>query len=271
MELKEAWVEHRRDGQPMTAFCARPAMVSAPLPAVLVIQEIWGPDAHIVDLARRFASAGYVALAPDLYSRGGRPEELAPERIEEVKRFMDSVPPRVWADPQALRDALQQQPEPVRGRLEATVGRLFGQRDTEGMVADLVAWVDYLEASPETRGRPVGSTGYCMGGHLSFELAARDPRLKVALVYYGAAPDPARMDHIQCPVYGFYGELDPRITEPVPEVARAMRERGKTYEYRIYRGARHAFFNDTRAAYDVEAARDAWARTLGLFNQYLGS
>ncbi|MCL8208874.1 MAG: dienelactone hydrolase family protein [Actinomycetia bacterium] len=270
MELTEAWVEHRRDGQPIKAFRAQPARVATPLPAVLVIQEIWGPDAHIVDLARRFASAGYVALAPDLYSRGGRPAELAPERIEDVKRFLDTVPPSAWTDPQALRQAIQEQPAPRRDHLQETVGRLFGPRDTEGMLADLVAWVDYLEADPGSRGRPVGSTGYCMGGHLSFELAACEPRLRVALVYYGAAPDATRMAHIGCPVYGFYGERDPRITDAVPDVARAMREHGKTYEYRIYPGARHAFFNDTRAAYDVEAARDAWARTLFLFNQYLG-
>jgi carboxymethylenebutenolidase len=269
MRLREEWVRHTRDGQPVDAFLAAPAMVSEPLPAVLVIQEIWGPDDHIQDVARRFATAGYVALAPDLYSRGGRPEALRPERIDEMKAFMDTVPTEAWHSQEALQQSLAREPQDKAARIQETLGRLFGPRDTEGMVADLKAWLDFLGDYPATRGMPVGTTGYCMGGALSFLLATRDTRPRVALVYYGAAPEPDAMSRIACPVYGFYGGRDPRITDAVPGVAEAMRARGKTYEYVVYPDAPHAFFNDTRKSYHVGAARDAWARTLGYFNRYL--
>ncbi|MBX5466936.1 MAG: dienelactone hydrolase family protein [Firmicutes bacterium] len=253
----------------MRAYLARPARVDRPLPAILVIQEIWGPDGHIQDVTRRFAAAGYTALAPDLYSRGGRPEVLSEARIEAVKRFLDSVPQSAWHDQSVLQAELQKRPQAEAQQLGETLGKLFGPRDVDGWVSDLKAWVDYLQASPGAAGQPVGSVGYCLGGMLSFALATAEPRLKVAQVYYGAAPAQDRLQHVACPVYGFYGEHDPRITEPVPSVAEAMRALGKTFEPVVYRGAGHAFFNDTRSSYHVDAARAAWARSLGLFAQYL--
>jgi carboxymethylenebutenolidase len=269
MELKARWVTHQRDGQSMTGFLVSPAAVSDPLPAVVVIQEIWGPDDHIQDVAKRFAAAGYTALAPDLYSRGQRPEALQPARIDEMKRFMEEVPSEAWHNQDQMQAMLRQQGE--RGtRIGETMGALFGPKDTEGMVKDLAAWLDYLEAAPESRGRPVGTTGYCMGGALSFLLATRDARPRVALVYYGTAPDAAAMAAIRCPVHGFYGGTDTRITERVPEVEAAMQAHGKSYSAKIYASAGHAFFNDTRKSYHVDAARDAWAVTLSLFNQHLG-
>ena len=87
MEFNRRWVEHARDGQVMNAYFVMPPRVSHPLPAVIVIQEIWGPDAHIQEVADRLAMAGYAALAPDLYSRGGRPDTLSPERIDQGVDF----------------------------------------------------------------------------------------------------------------------------------------------------------------------------------------
>ena len=269
MELRERWVTHTRDGQSMTGLLVTPQAVTEPLPAVVVIQEIWGPDAHIQDVARRVATAGYTALAPDLYSRGTRPEGLRPERIEEMKQFMEEVPAGAWHNQAAMQEILSQQGDRGR-RIGETIGLLFGPRDTDGMLKDLSAWLDYLESAPESRGKPVGTTGYCMGGALSFLLATRDRRPRVALVYYGTAPDPALMSTIECPVHGFYGGTDTRITEQVPAVAAAMKDHGKSYGSTVYASAGHAFFNDSRKSYDVHAARDAWAVSLGLFNQYLG-
>ena len=244
-------------------------MVKEPIPAVLVIQEIWGPDEHIQDVADRVATAGYVALAPDLYSRGGRPQALAPERIAEFKAFMDTVPPATWHDASALERSLATRPTDEAQRIQETQRRLFGPRDTDGMVRDLKAWIDYLEAFSGSRGQAVGSTGYCMGGALSFQLALVESRLKVALVYYGSAPDSDRLGEVKCPVYGFYGADDPRITDAVPAVESKMKALGKTFEATVYSGAGHAFFNDSRASYHISAARDAWAKTMTRFNQHL--
>ena len=92
-------------GAPARAYQAWPAPGGDPLPAVVVIMEIWGGDAHIRDLVRRFAAAGHLACAPELYSHGGRvPDALSQGRIAAVKAFMDTVPPAVWHNP-ADRDA----------------------------------------------------------------------------------------------------------------------------------------------------------------------
>lgn len=254
----------------MRAYLTHPKRVNQPLPAVLVIQEIWGPDEHIQDVARRFATAGYVAIAPDLYSRGGRPEILSEERVQETKDFLETIPRTAWQNRDELQQELSRIDAAKGQRIQETVGKLFGPRDVDGYCQDLKAWIDYLASSPAGKGKPVGSIGYCMGGALSFALACVEPRLKVAQVYYGTAPSTEQMTGIQCPVYGFYGEKDAHITNAVPEVAASMRQLNKTYEYTIYSGAEHAFFNDARAAYHVDAARDAWSKSLGLFNQYLG-
>lgn len=92
----------------MKAFRMRPARASGPLPGVIVIQEIWGPDDHIQDVTRRFAEAGYVALAPDLYSHGGRPNMLSFDRIEQAKKFLDRLPPDAWMNEDTRNQFLEQ-------------------------------------------------------------------------------------------------------------------------------------------------------------------
>jgi carboxymethylenebutenolidase len=270
MELNARWVTHERDGQTIEAYQVSPLAAKTPLPAVVVIQEIWGPDEHIQDLTRRIAEAGYTALAPDLWAHGGsRPEPLKAERINLLKMFMETVPTEAWHHPEKMQQSLAQQGEEKARLIQETQATLFGPRDTEGMLKDLTAWLDYLGNAPESRGMPVATTGYCMGGMLSFQLATRDRRPRVALVYYGNAPDPEAMARIQCPVHGFYGGTDHGITDKVPEVAEDMKKRGKDYGYTIYPDAGHAFFNDTRKSYHVGAARDAWAKTLSLLAQHL--
>jgi carboxymethylenebutenolidase len=270
MEFEAGWVRHSRDGQSMDGYLVRPPRVDRPLPAVVVIQEIWGPDEHIRDMARRFAEAGYVALAPDLYSRGGRPEALSAPAIEALKTFLDTLPPGTWWNQDTIRENMQKRPPAEAEALQATMGAVFGPKDTDGMVKDLAAWLDYLNDAPASRGMPVGSIGYCMGGMLSFRLAASGTRLGTALVYYGAAPDEDKLAAVSCPVYGFYGGKDPRITEAVPGVAAKMNELGKPYHYEVYPEAPHAFFNDSRSSYHVDSARDAWSKSLDAMHRHLG-
>ena len=79
MEIRQSWVSGQYDSQSMRAYVARPASAGdAVLPTAIVIQEVWGVDEHIQDMANRFAQAGYQAIAPDLYSLGDVPEALRP-------------------------------------------------------------------------------------------------------------------------------------------------------------------------------------------------
>ena len=126
MTLACEWINYGSNGQ-YVGYLARPDKVKGTLPAIIVIQEIWGVDDHIEDVTRRFAQAGYVAFAPDLYAvNGARPEALAADRVQQVKQFLETVPPSVWnnqADRDAALDAL---PEPQRTQVETTFGTLFG-------------------------------------------------------------------------------------------------------------------------------------------------
>jgi carboxymethylenebutenolidase len=270
MYLDCRWLELVSDGQPLAAYLARPAMVSAPLPAIVVVQEIWGVDPHIQDVAARFAVAGYVALAPDFYSRGGRLPELATQRIEAAKSFLDSVPPPSWFDPTARTQALQARPAAERAELEATLGRLLSpQRPMEQWLRDLRAAAVYLQASPETAGRRLGTVGFCMGGSLAAQLAIEEPLVAAAVIFYGSSPTPERAARVHCPLLGFYGADDPRVLATVQPFADALAAAGKSFDRHVYAQTGHAFFNDTRRSYRVEAARDAWARTLRFFSENL--
>ncbi|MBX6353975.1 MAG: dienelactone hydrolase family protein [Thermoflavifilum sp.] len=270
MALHTEWVTYG-DGQ-YIGYAARPARATGPLPAVIVIQEIWGVDEHIQDVTRRFAQAGYVAFAPDLYAkRGQRPEELSAERIERVKSFLDTLPPAAWHDASQREQALGALPPVERDQIQTTFTRLFGGLNMELYIDQVVATVRFLknEYAP-SRGRKVGSVGFCMGGALSGMLAGRAaPDLDAAVIFYGNAPQDADVARVGCPVQGFYGGLDPRITNQVPDLAERMKAHGKTFSYQVYEGAEHAFFNDTRRSYHPEASRDAFARTLAFFNEHL--
>ncbi len=70
---------------------------------------------------------------------------------------------------------------------------------------------------------------------------------------------------------GLYGGDDTGITDTVPSLAEAMARYGKRFDYHVYPGARHAFFNDTRPTYHEASAADAWDRVVQLFSETLGT
>jgi carboxymethylenebutenolidase len=76
---------------------------------------------------------------------------------------------------------------------------------------------------------------------------------------------------IQAPLLGPHGELDPRINCTIPAFAAAAEQHRKSFEWHIYPGAQHAFFNGYRPSYDIAAARDAFVRVLGFLQQHLAS
>jgi carboxymethylenebutenolidase len=248
-----------------TGFLARPQRAAQPLPGVVVVQEIWGVDAHIEDVTRRMAEAGYAALAPDLYSEGGaRPMMLVPERISEVQAFMNNLPPPAWGDPAARSAAMAGLPAAERARIEESHAALFGRLgQLDRFVPALRAAVSYLRGEGSVcAGQPVACMGFCMGGGLSALLACEEPELAGAAIFYGSAPPLDRVPRIQCPVVGFYGGLDARVNAGLPAFTEAMHSSGKSFEPMVYEGAAHAFFNDTRPSYHVGATRDSFARLL---------
>jgi carboxymethylenebutenolidase len=269
--LHTEWVNYGEDGQ-FSGYLVRPENVTGPLPSIIVIQEIWGVEKHIREVAERFAGAGYTVIAPDLFAVSGkRPEHLSEERVIAVKSFLDTLPPGSWHNAEIRDEATGRLPKEEGKKISATLQGVLAGHDLPRYVSHLRATSSFLRQDcPESKGRKVGSVGFCLGGMLSLALAANDPDLSAAVIFYGRSVPEDQLAGVQCPVLGFYGGKDPGITDGVPALAESMKKLGKQFEPHIYEDAPHAFFNDSRSSYRQEESRDAFARTIGFFNQQLG-
>lgn len=276
MAIHGEWIRFGRNNE-SGGYLARPDRAAGTLPAVIVLQEIWGVDAHIEDVTRRFAGAGYVAFAPDLYVEGGgeRPSSLASARIAETQDFINEAGFAVLMDQAARAAALGSRPEVSRKHIEETMSTLFAGLTTGGLKVEkyiptcLEAARFLREECAYSKGQKIASVGYCMGGGLAALFACSDPLLAGSVIYYGSAPEHDELARISCPVLGFYGSLDERVNSGIPAFAESMKKLGKNFEYEIYAGAQHAFFNDGRPSYDPKASRDAFLKTLQFLRRTL--
>ena len=249
-------------------YLAEPEGAPARRPAVIVIHEIFGPDAHIQDVTRRLAAEGFVALAPNLFS-GEIQGLLTPAAVASGFAFLRALPPEVQRDPALIRARIRERPEAEQKLLEA-LGRIQDPAEHARFAQDLVGVAEFLRARPEVDPDRVTSVGFCFGGGMSGRLATQDPRLAGAVIFYGSSPPAADLPGIRCPLLGLYGAEDARITDTVPELEAATGRHGIPFSYHIYPGAPHAFFNDTRPTYRPEAAQDAWTRVLGFLRSPMG-
>jgi carboxymethylenebutenolidase len=221
------------DGTSVSGYLTRPKG-DGTYPAIVVIHENRGLNDHIRDVARRLAKAGYVALAPDLLSRQGG-----------TRSFPND---------------------------EAAIAAI-GKLDEDSLTKDLTGAINYLKGEKFVRANKIGVVGFCWGGGNTLLIATRNKDLAAAVVYYGRNPKNLEdVKNINAAVLGNYGEKDTGITSQVPKLEEAMKQHGKSFEYKIYPGAPHAFNNDTNPErYNAEAAKEAWARTLDFFKKHLQS
>ena len=207
-------------------------------PAVLVHFEIFGVNSHIENVCRRFAEAGYAALAPDYYHR--LETRTAP-----------------YSD---LQGAFQ----------------LAGSLKDEEMMADAGSCLGYLRSKDFVNANAIGTLGFCMGGRVSILTAASHPQFIGAAVsfYGGGLAGENRMGghtlnpmeeaaKVQAPILLVYAEKDHFIKpEHVEAFTGKLKELGKNFQSKVYEGAGHGFFCDERPSHHAEASQDAWKRTL---------
>jgi carboxymethylenebutenolidase len=226
-----------KDGQ-MPAYCAKPAN-KRNLPVVLVVQEIFGVHEHIKDVARRFAKAGYMAVAPELYARQGDVSKMT---------SMDDIRPVVAKVPDAQ------------------------------VMSDLDAAADWA-AKNGGDAKKLAVTGFCWGGRIVWLYAAHNPNLKAGVAWYGRVEGPGTelqpknpidlVAGIKAPVLGLYGGADAGIpNEGVDRMRAALAQAGKTAEIHTYAGMPHGFNADYRPSYRKEAADDGWKRALEWFRKH---
>jgi carboxymethylenebutenolidase len=150
--------------------------------------------------------------------------------------------------------------------------RGFREKFTEDKIlADLKGGFNYLAALQLVNPKRIGCIGFCMGGGLSLLFACHNPDLAAVVVFYGRNPSPIdQVKNINCPVLSNYAGADYGITESdINLFKETLTKYGKVFDVKVYPGAPHAFFNDTRPSYRADAAKDAWERTLKFYGRYL--
>jgi carboxymethylenebutenolidase len=214
------------------------------LPVILVIQEIFGVHEYIADTCRRFAKAGYLAIAPELYARQGDPAQYA-----EMAKLMAEVVSKV---PDAQ----------VMGDLDGAV-----------------KWAGENGGNLNK----VGITGFCWGGRITWLYAEQSRHVKAGVAWYGRLVGTASelspkhpLDlaaSLKAPVLGLYGGQDGGIPlTTVNQMKDALAEAGakgnaaaKASEFVVYPQASHAFHADYRPSYRKDAAEDGFKRALAWF------
>ncbi len=147
--------------------------------------------------------------------------------------------------------------------------KLMGALKQEDGLARLQVVLKRLRATPEVAS--VGVTGFCMGGTFALSLACH-AKVEAAAPFYGDVPaDTSVIGKLSCPVLFIGAEKDQWITlDKMNRLDAALKQYRKEGEVRIYKGADHAFFNDTRPeVYSRADAEDAWKRVIEFFNKHL--
>jgi len=216
-------------------FLAEPGVASQP--GVVVIPDVWGLSEHTRDIAQRLAREGFAALALDVYRRTGRP------------RLADPAAAMAW----------------IRGLSDPLV------------LETVQEGIDALARHASVVGRRVGLIGFCMGGQYAWLAACTCRGLSAVAPFYGMLRYEPGLDAnkkpreplaatpaLSCPALGLYGREDALIPNADVDALEArLAEQSQPFEIVRYRGAGHAFMNDTRAAmYRPEAAAAAWRRLL---------
>jgi carboxymethylenebutenolidase len=222
-------------GDSFTGYLAKPKTAGAPVPGVILIQEIFGVNANMRDLANKMADLGYLALCPDLF----------------------------WRQEPGVQ---------LTDKTEAHWARAFelykGFNEASG-VADLSAAVDHLRQLPECSGK-VGSMGYCLGGKLAYLMATRgDPDCNVG--YYGVGIETALNEAaaITKPLMLHIATADKFVP---PEAQTAIQDLLATVPLATvhrYDGCDHAFARVGGEHYDAAAAKLADDRTAAFLRQHL--
>jgi carboxymethylenebutenolidase len=146
---------------------------------------------------------------------------------------------------------------------------LIGKLDSQSTVQNYVAAVRYLKTHPASTGK-VGVIGFCWGGGMANQVAVNSPDLSAAVPYYGRQPAPEDVSKIRTSLLLHYAGDDERINQGIPAFEAALKKASVDYKIYMYEGAKHAFFNDTRAdRYNKEAAQLAWKRTISFLKEKL--
>jgi carboxymethylenebutenolidase len=228
----------------LPAYVSRPEKAKGSLPIVIVVSEIFGVHEYIADVTRRFAKLGYLAIAPEFFTRAGDPNTYG--TIAEIQANIVAKTP----DTQVLND------------LQAALvwaGKNGG---------DL---------------KRVGVTGFCWGGRITW-LSATLPQVRAGVAWYGrligekTEGNPRHpvdiAAELKAPVLGLYGGADTGISlESIDQMRAALalaapkNPAAKACQFEVYPDTPHAFHADYRASYREGPAKDGWEKCIAWFKK----
>jgi carboxymethylenebutenolidase len=229
------------DGKDMAAYRAMPASGTG-MGTILVVQEIWGVHAYIADVCRRFAKAGWCAIAPELYFRQGDPKTVSDT-------------------PAILRDIVAKVPDAQ-------------------VMSDLDAAAAFVKSEGRADTAKLAITGFCWGGRITWLYAAHNPAIKAGVAWYGRVVGQAGeltpkhpidvVNTLKGPVLGLYGGADTGIpNDTVDQMRAALKASSNPAAQKstihTYPDTPHAFHADYRATYRKEQADDGWKRCVEWF------
>ena len=224
------------NGQDVPVYRAQPSG-KANLPVIVVIPEIFGVHEHIKDVVRRFAKAGYLAVALDPFVRQG-----------------DATKVPVVAD--LMRDIVSKTPD----------AQVLSDLDT------LVAWTKQRGGDTER----LGVTGFCWGGRMTWLYAAHNPKVKAGYGRVMGETNSLQTkqpidfaQNLKVPVLGLYGAKDQGIpVESVDKMKAALDKGNSGSTFVVYPNSGHAFHADYRPSYNEVDAKDGWKRALDWFRKH---
>ncbi|TWP38023.1 dienelactone hydrolase family protein [Leekyejoonella antrihumi] len=222
-------------------------------PGVLLFIDAIGLRPRIEEMADRIASWGYVVLTPNLFYRTGKAADLAPKTDLSVPENREAF----FADAMTRVKSLS----------------------TEQAMSDAGAYLDALQAQPGVTGRAVGTTGYCMGGRLSFVTAATYPDKVVAAGGFHAGglvtdgPDSPHLLADKVSAELVFGHADNDRSMPaaaIEELEAALDRAGVTYTSEVYAGAAHGYTMADTATYNEDATEKHFHVLEDLLKRRLG-
>lgn len=223
------------DGGAMNAYVSLPS-TDGPHPGILVLQEALGVNSQLRGVADRYASLGFVAIAPDLFHRTKPGYEADTLVMDEIMPLIQSLTPA-------------------------------------GMISDVRAAFEWLTTPGGVSAVQTAAVGYCMGGRAAF-LANSALPLGASISYYGGRIAPGLLDHVSslhAPQCFFWGGKDTGIPpEQHRAVIDAFRAAKKEFVNVEFSECGHGFFNEQVERYNEAAARQSWAIGLTFLEDKLG-
>ncbi len=227
--LTQETIELESNGSRLTALVVRPEG-DAPLPGVVQIQEWWGIEPHVVDVAHRLAAEGFVVLVPDLYHG------------------------KVVTEPDEAQKAVMI----MRGNMERAV------REIGLGIKALEKRPDVLPKHIGVMGFCVG--GF-LAWHVA--LSAEGVGALVPWYAGGFDPTPEQIAKLSVPTLAIFGGKDPSVPkETVEKITRMLKEKPASSTL-VYPEAGHAFLNPAHGALHEESAKDAWPKAVAFLKDHL--